>query len=216
MDHDLTCGTDPYSKPPLPDHAPCRVALEDVASVLDFDAMFPDPHPVEVDVGCGKGRFLSSRAGAHPDTNFLGIDRMGSRLRKVERKIVRAGLENVRLVQLEAAYVLERLLPPAAVQAFYVFFPDPWPKRRHHRRRLISPAFLDDVSRALVPGGILNLATDHLEYFEQALALLQADARFEAVEPFVPSEEETTDFELIFAGQGKPIGRCSFKTGASA
>jgi len=179
--------------------------------VLDPAALFGHARPLEVDVGCGKGRFLRARAAAQPGVNFLGVDRMRGRLHKLDRKLVRAGLRNVRLVQLEAAYVVERMLPPGSVRTYYVFFPDPWPKRRHHRRRLFSPAFLDALNRTLEPDGCIHAATDHQEYFAAIRSVLDADPRFEETPPFRPAAEERTDFERLFEGQGKPIGRCSFR-----
>jgi len=179
--------------------------------VLRPAALFGNAHPCEVDVGCGKGRFLRARAATRPGVNFLGVDRMRGRMHKLDRKLVRDGLRNVRLVQLEAAYVVERMLPPESVRAYYVFFPDPWPKRRHHRRRLFGPAFLDAVHRTLEPDGRIHVATDHLDYFATIRDVLEADPRFDETAAFEPAAEERTDFELIFAGQGKPIGRCSFR-----
>ncbi len=167
--------------------------------------------PLEVDVGCGKGRFLAARARAFPGVNFLGVDRQLVRLRKTSRKLVREGLTNVRLLKIEAAYSARYLLPPASVSAFYILFPDPWPKRRHHVRRLFSEEFLDDAARALHPGGLLHAATDHMEYFRTIEAALARHPAFERTETFVTSEEEQTDFERIFIGQGLEIGRCSFR-----
>jgi tRNA (guanine-N7-)-methyltransferase len=181
-----------------------------LVDALPLDAIFPTPRPLEVDIGCGKGRFLLARAEAHPNTNFLGIDRMVSRLRKIDRKLRRRGLENVRLLRLEAAYSVEYLLPPQSVTTFYIFFPDPWPKRRHHRRRLMGDAFLDVAASRLVPGGTLHFATDHLDYYDAGDRLLRDHAAFEEIETFVPSGDEQTDFERLFLGKGKPIGRCSF------
>jgi len=174
--------------------------------------LYAADQPLEVDVGCGKGRFLVSRAEAHPHINFLGIDRLLRRLRKVDRKIRRRGLENVRLLRIEASYAVEYLLPTVSVNAFYVLFPDPWPKRRHHRRRLFCPAFLDSLEKTLLPGGYVHVATDHLKYLEQIAELFQSDARFKEVEPFEPdAENERTEFELIFRRQGARIGRRSFE-----
>lgn len=167
--------------------------------------------PLEVDVGCGKGRFLLARAAAHTEVNFLGIERLLRRLRKIDRKAIRRGIENVRLLRIEAAYAVQFMLPPLSVSAFYVFFPDPWPKRRHHRRRLFTADFLDALDRTLLPAGRLHVATDHADYFEEIHALLLSDARFEPIPTFVPREEERTDFERVFLTQGQPIGRCSFR-----
>lgn len=177
---------------------------------IDLDACFPVRRPLAVDVGCGKGRYLVSTASRRPDMNFLGIDRLLARLRKVDRKLGRTGLDNVRLLRIEAAYAIRFLLPPASVTEFTVFFPDPWPKRRHHRRRLFGPDFLDHIDRTLLPGGRLHVASDHLDYFETIMQLLGADTRFEQTGTFVPEPDRRTDFEVLFMEQRLPIGRASF------
>lgn len=166
--------------------------------------------PLEVDVGCGKGRFLLARARAHPDVNFLGIDRMLRRIRKLDRKIVRAGLFNVRLLRMEAYYALTYLLPPNSVNTFYIFFPDPWPKKRHQEHRLFNPRFMEALARTLKSGGRLHFATDHIPYYEAVRELFRADPHFREVAPFVPSEEEQTDFERWYIQHG-PVGRLSFE-----
>jgi tRNA (guanine-N7-)-methyltransferase len=177
---------------------------------LDLEALFPRPAPLEVDVGCGKGRFLAARASRFPDRNFLGIDRLRSRLARLLRKIERLDLTNVRLLRLEAAYSVAYLLPAGSVAAFHIFFPDPWPKRRHHRRRLFTAPFLADLHRALAPAGRINVATDHEEYFGEIRHILLADRRYREIEAFVPAPEERTDFEVLFTGKGLPVSRCSF------
>ena len=177
---------------------------------LDPATLFGRHRPLEVDIGSGKGRFLLARAAACPEVDFIGIERQRRRVDKVATKAARAGLANIRLLHTEIDFALERLLPDQAVSTFYIFYPDPWPKRRHHRRRLFDAAFLDALSNTLMPRGCIHLATDHLDYFESIRRLLAGDARFVEREPFVTSDEERTDFELIFLQQNKPIGRCSF------
>ena len=165
-------------------------------------------HPLEVDVGCGKGRFLLARARARPTTNFLGIDRMLRRIRKLDRKIARLHLTNVRLLRMEAYYALTYLMPENAVDTFYIFFPDPWPKKRHAEHRLFNPKFMDALHRTLKRGGCMHFATDHWPYFEAVKRLFRDDSRFAEIEPFVPSDEERTDFERWYIEHG-PIGRLS-------
>lgn len=178
---------------------------------LPLATFFPSEQPLEVDIGCGKGRFLLARAAANPDTNFLGIDRLISRLLKIDKKLKHHGLTNVRLLRLEAAYSVKCLLPAESASTFYIFFPDPWPKRRHHGRRLMGEDFLAVAASRLIPGGKLHFATDHLDYFKAGYQLLEASPAFSEVETFVPTEDEQTDFERIFLSKGDEIGRCSFQ-----
>ncbi len=165
--------------------------------------MFDTRAPLEVDLGCGKGRFLLAHAAAHRDVNFLGIDRMLRRIRKVDRKALRQGLVNIRLLRVEAYYATVYLLPSQAVRTYYIFFPDPWPKKRHHKNRLFGDTFLDALVRTLQPEGQVHVATDHQPYFEAIDDLLRRDARFVETDLFIPPEAECTDFELLFRGQGK-------------
>ena len=170
-------------------------------------------HPerrLEIDLGCGKGRFLLARAAKNPETNFLGIDRMLRRIRKVDNRARRLDLDNVRLMRVEGYYAVAYLIPPAAVDVYYVFFPDPWPKARHEGHRLFNKLFLDALYRTLAPGGVAHVATDHLPYFEQLSQIFACDARFAPVPPFAPPEDEQTDFERYYI-ESKPIGRLSVR-----
>ncbi|MFA5043690.1 MAG: methyltransferase domain-containing protein [Kiritimatiellia bacterium] len=204
------------AEPPALSNPSLRIVPTDWAAPLDLAAAFGRaPQRLEVDLGCGKGRFLLARAAAYPQTSFLGLDRQTGRLAKVERKAQHAQLANIRLLYAEAAYAVTHLLPRGSVAAYYIFFPDPWPKRRHHRRRLFDAAFLDALNATLLPGASIHLATDHLDYFESIRRLLAGDARLAEKAPFVTSAGERTNFELIFLQQNKPIGRCSFEKKAT-
>ncbi len=188
-----------------------RIRPDDWLHPLPLADYFPRGQPLEIDLGCGKGRFLLARAAAHPDVNFLGIERMLRRVRKVDNKLRRRKLDNTRLLRMEGTYATTYLVPPQSVRTYYVLFPDPWPKKRHHGERLFSPLFMDAIHRTLEPGGTLHVATDHLPYFEEIRELIDADTRFTPVEPFVPGEDEQTDFERYYVTH-KEIGRCSFRT----
>ena len=170
-------------------------------------------HPerrLEIDLGCGKGRFLLAHAAKHPETNFLGIDRMLRRIRKVDNRARRLDRINIRLMRVEAYYAVAHLLPPASVDAYYIFFPDPWPKARHEGHRLFNAPFLDALHRTLAPGGVAHVATDHRPYFDQLSGVFAGDARFAPTEPFAPPEDEQTDFERYYIAS-KPIGRLSVR-----
>jgi len=185
---------------------------ESWTEILQLDKLFPSAESaLEVEIGCGKGRFLLSRASSYPHHNFLGIDKMLKRLKKVDRKIRQAGLRNVKLLRIEAAYAVDRLIPPLSVSRYYIFFPDPWPKRRHHARRLFCPAFMDSIHKTLVPGGLIYLATDHVEYSKAIQKLFSADQRFSPAPLFEPTEEERTEFETLFLQKETPIDRAGFR-----
>ena len=186
-----------------------RIYPDDWLRPVPLPGYFGNDRPVEVDLGCGKGRFLLARARRFPHTNFLGIDRMLRRIRKVDNKARRAGLKNIRLLRMEGYYAVSYLMAPCSITAYYVFFPDPWPKKRHHEHRLFNAAFIRALHRTLVGGGRLHVATDHLPYFDELHAALLASGLFGEIDPFVPDEQEQTDFERYYA-QKVSIGRASF------
>jgi tRNA (guanine-N7-)-methyltransferase len=187
-----------------------RIIPDNWIDPFDFKRAFPHPErPLEVDIGSGKGRFLTARSGKFSEVNFLGIERQMIRINSSGRRCERAGRENVRVFRMEGYYAISQMMPSDYVANYYFFFPDPWPKERHHDNRLFNPPFMDALHRSLEPGGCLHVATDHLPYYEEIHGLLNADPRFDEVEAFEPDDEERTDFELIFAH--KQIGRCSFR-----
>jgi tRNA (guanine-N7-)-methyltransferase len=160
-----------------------KVVPENYVAALDLEKIFGRRGPLQVDLGCGEGSFLCELAARFPDKNFLGIERLGGRVEKASRRgPSRTGIkiDNIRVLQMETSYAVRYLLPSESVETFYLLFPDPWPKRRHHRRRIFSPEFLDSIHRALEPGGVLHIATDHLDYFQHmkhvALAIAQRTA----------------------------------------
>jgi tRNA (guanine-N7-)-methyltransferase len=167
-----------------------------------------DGRPLEVDLGCGDGSFLMEMARQHPERDFLGVERLLGRVRKVCKKITRRGLENARVLRLESGYVTEWLLPEEAVSRLHLLCPDPWPKVRHHRRRLVQVDFLEAVRRALVPGGEFLFMTDHEDYFRWAEEKVAAFGGFERLEWneesfFYPK----TDFQQLWESEGKAMWR---------
>ncbi len=188
------------------------IPVTDPTVPLPLDTLFDPARPLEIEIGCGKGRFLSAFAAKHPDTQYLGIERMLARVRKLDKKACRLKLDNLRILRLEAFYTFYYLLPPHRLRTVYVFFPDPWPKRRHQDRRLFSPLFLDLLWARLELGGVIQVATDHPDYFAEIHARLKADPRFREIPAMERAEDEQTEFEHIFRGQGLAIGQCAFET----
>ena len=172
---------------------------------LNFGEIFPRKAPIEIDLGCGDGAFLTALAHSHPEHNFLGIERLLGRVRKVCRKVAREDLKNARVLRVEVAYAVEYLIPTESIAAFHLLFPDPWPKRRHHRRRAFTTEFLSRIHRALVPHGLLHVATDHPDYFHQIKRV------FAATDLFIVSAEQQdfppTTFEQKFLTRGLSIQR---------
>ena len=164
--------------------------------------------PLEMDLGCGDGSFLIDLAKHHPERDFIGVERLLGRCRKVSKKIIRNGLENARILRLDSKYVVEWLLPAESVSRIHLLCPDPWPKMRHNRRRLVQQGFLEAVKAALEPGGEFLFMTDHEEYFEWAVERIHASKLFE-IRPwgddsfFYPK----TDFQIQWEAEGKSMNR---------
>ena len=167
-----------------------------------------DGRPLEIDLGCGDGSFLMEMARHHHDRDFLGVERLLGRVRKVCKKISRAGLDNARVLRLESRYVVEWLLPQNSVSRLHLLCPDPWPKLRHHRRRLVNEDFLQAVRNALEPGVEFLFMTYHEEYFQWAEEKVASFGGFERLEWqedsfFYPK----TDFQKLWESEGKAMWR---------
>jgi len=178
---------------------------------LDLGTLFPKPYPLEIELGSGDGSFIAQWAALNPGANFLAVERLLGRLRKIERKARRAGLTNLRAMRLEASYLTEYLLPPQAVAAFHIYFPDPWPKRKHRANRLINERFAEVLRAALRIDGIVYVRTDDLDYFSQMTGVLDANKNFEAA----PTPERLamvlTDFERTFNAEGTRTNRAAYR-----
>lgn len=164
--------------------------------------------PLEVDLGCGDGSFLMDMAEHHPEREFLGVERLLGRVRKVCRKATRRRLDHCRVLRLESRYVVEWLLPEEGVSRLHLLCPDPWPKARHHRRRVVQVDFLGAVKRVLEPGGEFLFMTDHEDYFLWAEEKVAEFSGFERL----PWDEDTffypkTDFQELWEGEGKSMWR---------
>ena len=146
---------------------------------LDVAELFGRSAPLHVDLGCGDGSFLCEMAQQFPKTNFLGIERLTKRVEKVRRKAEK--IENVRVLRADSLFAVRYLLPESSVETFYLLFPDPWPKRRHQLRRIFTRDFLDAIAVALEQHGVLRVATDQLDYFQQVERISRAHLQFQVV-----------------------------------
>ncbi len=155
-----------------------EVVLASITQPLDWSAVFSREAPVEIDIGCGDGTFLVGLAAQNPERNFLGIERLLRRTRTACRKAAQMQLQNARVLRIDIHYALARLIPPGSVSACHLLFPDPWPKRRHHRRRAVAPAFVAAVHRTLARNGLFHIATDHEDYFREMNRVIAHDVLF--------------------------------------
>jgi tRNA (guanine-N7-)-methyltransferase len=185
--------------------------LPTILEPLRLAELFPLPQPLEVELGCGDASFLVEYARRNPALNFIGVERLLGRLQKLDRKGRRAGLKNTRGVRIESAYFLHYLLPPKSTTAMHIYFPDPWPKKKHHRHRLINEAFPALACTVLETGGRIFLRTDDADYFSQMTGVFGAAKEFTAIETPAELAEITTDFERDFNAQGIPTLRAAYR-----
>lgn len=175
---------------------------------LDSAAVFGRDILLEVEIGSGKGRFLLEWAAAHPDIGVLAVERARAYLLLAAQRAARRGLGNVRLVHTTAEDLLFRCLAPASVTAIHVYFPDPWPKKRHHKRRFFRAENVRRLAEVLRPGGLLRVKTDHADYaavIGESLAAEPLFDRAEAGESF--AEVPPSSFEIKYACEQRPVFR---------
>ena len=182
------------------------------AGPVDFAAVFGRTAPVEMEIGVGKGRFLLAAAAARPDRDFFGAEIEPEYAAIVRLRAARLGLANVRCERLDGkAFVLKRLAP-ASLAALHVYFPDPWPKKRHHKRRLVDAEWAAASARALSPGGLLRVASDHAEYFAVMDDVLSAEPLLERLSASEEGEWSAgTSYEVKFVRCGRSIRKAVFR-----
>jgi tRNA (guanine-N7-)-methyltransferase len=189
--------------------------LTSILERIELAKLFPAEQPLEVELGSGDGTFLVGLAQRNPGHNFIGVERLLGRIRKMGRKGRRAGVTNLRGVRIESSYFLEYLLPPHSAGALHIYCPDPWPKRKHRRHRLINDRFPALAHQALAPGGAVYLRTDDEDYFAQMGEVFAASPAFRAVETPLELAELLTDFEKDFQARGIKTLRAAYRTGNS-
>jgi tRNA (guanine-N7-)-methyltransferase len=187
------------------------VTLPSIVERLAVAQLFPAAQPLEVELGCGDASFLAEYARQHPGVNFIGVERLLGRIQKLDKKGRRLGLTNTRGVRIESAYFLQYLLPPHAAAALHIYFPDPWPKKKHRHHRLIGAQFPALARATLTPHGTVFLRTDDADYFQQMNEVFGAAKEFEKVETPAALAAITTDFERDFNAQGIPTLRAAYQ-----
>jgi tRNA (guanine-N7-)-methyltransferase len=195
--------------------APYLLEPTDPPAYLDWAAVFGNRDPVEIEVGFGKGLFLLTAAGDFPAVNFLGVEVVRKYQLFAATRLAKRGVRNVRLVKADARLFLRDFVPVASVQAVHVYFPDPWWKKRHQKRRVFTPDFSAQCERVLRPGGRLHVATDVAAYFEIIQKLLDQGTALQVIPvPEVPAPahdlDYLTNFERKFRKEGRAIYRVVF------
>lgn len=177
--------------------------------LLDFRELFGNSNPVVLEIGSGKGRFLLNSAATRPDRNFIGIEKSLHYHRVIVHRAERAGLSNVRVINHDAFAVLSRMLPSGSVTEIHIYFPDPWPRPRERKRRLIREEVLEQLERVLSPTGFGVYVTDYAEYFEKSVPLLSEVFAVEAGQ--VRDGDPRTNYEAKYRQQGRPIYQLTFR-----
>ena len=185
-----------------------------------WEALFaddlPHPFPMVVEIGFGRGEFLRQLAALRPQVAHVGVEVSFKRVLKLARRLARSGIRNIRLVEGTGEETVRELLPESSVETFWINFSDPWPKKRHHRRRLIQPPFLRDLAVRLQPGGRVEIATDHEDYAEWIERVLAAEPLLENIhtpQPFlreVPGRMRTA-YQIEWLREGRSLCFWSYR-----
>ena len=201
----------------LKDYPEISLKPENLDGKIDFSQIFGRKRPVHIEVGTGKGTFLVNQAKAQPNINFLGIEWARKYCRFAVDRIGRWALTNVRIIRTDAAAFVTDFVPDDSVDCFHIYFPDPWPKKRHHKRRFLSPSNTEQLLRCLNAGGSIKIATDHADYFQQIQNVLaERSDQLEEIEflPPVGADEGEwvgTNFERKYLKEQRQIYTVSVK-----
>ncbi len=179
---------------------------------LDFATLFGNTNPVVLEIGSGKGRFLISTATERPDLNLVGIEKSLHYHRVIAERVHKRALTNVRLINHDAFLVLQKMVPDASIAEVHIYFPDPWPRPKEQKRRIIRPEVLTEIGRVLVDGGYGIYVTDHREYFEKAAPLIESFFRAERRVPG-PEDVPRTNYEAKYREEGREIYEVRFWKG---
>jgi len=192
------------------------IAAPDAERMFDPSAAFGDDRPFELEIGCGKGGFLLRRARENPDVHFLGVEWANKFFRHAADRMARWAVANVRIMRADARHLVIHHLPPSCLSVLHVYHPDPWPKKRHHKRRLFQDDFVSAACKALIDGGRLAIQTDHAEYFAWIKEKVGPATQLERVEYDDPrfgivDASAATNFEIKYRREGRPIYQLAYQ-----
>ena len=201
----------------LKDYPDISLKPENLDGKIDLAQIFGRKGPVHIEVGTGKGTFIVNQAKAQPNVNFLGIEWARKYYRFAVDRIGRWTLTNVRIIRTDAAAFITDSVPDDSVECFHIYFPDPWPKKRHHKRRFVSPANTEQMLRSLKTNGRIKIATDYADYFEQIQKVLaQYNNRLKEIEFLPPAGADEgewvgTNFERKYLKEQRQIYNIAVK-----
>lgn len=178
-------------------------------TLLDMHAFFGNDHPVILEIGSGKGRFLIESAMERPDRNFLGVEKSLHYHRFIRDRVLKRPITNVRLINYDAFLVMQKMIADEALSEVHIYFPDPWPNKKEMKRRIIRPSVVSEIRRVLVPGGSGIYVTDHRAYFEAAEPVIAGFFRYETRLPR-PDDPPRTNYEAKYRAEGREIYEIRF------
>ena len=187
---------------------------ENSTCILSGQSFFKDANRLEIEIGCGKGLFLAEEAKVHLRNYYLGIESARTYARIAEERMCERKIQNVRILHWKVEEILPYFLPQSASR-FHIYFPDPWPKKRHHKRRIWTQEFMDQMRRILTPEGKIYFGTDYLEYFDAVMETLDLSNSLFALERkeqyrFFEDAATPTSYERKFKVEGRPLRFASF------
>ncbi len=190
---------------------PIGLNPDSLSKPIDWAVLFGNDHPIELEIGMGKGTFLTDQAESRPEVNFFGIEWANWFWRHASDRLRRHNCLNARTVRAEAGYFLTEHVPVESLSALHIYFPDPWPKARHHKRRLIQPNFMTLAHRVLQRNGLINVVTDHEGYWNDSIEMSVRNAAGFSIEEYTrpnsaaEGEFVGTNFERKYRREGRPF-----------
>jgi tRNA (guanine-N7-)-methyltransferase len=207
----------PELNTPVKTFSDTQIELNQFEEKINWEKLYPSKGPVIIEIGSGRGRFIIKSAEENPDKNFLGIEKSLKYSRVLNKCAEKVCLTNLRLLNAEAGYFVSKYIPFDSVSEYHIYFPDPWPKKRHNKRRLINPAFLKAITLSLKPGGCIYYATDFKNYFDQMVEVSRACEGIEETlyQEINPADEDPeaalTNYERKYLIQGRLIYKASYE-----